>query len=224
MNMKKILYVFAVVWLILLVSIVAVFRVKTDIHLFFLYGGFVIIFVSGLFLFQKFLEHSRWRKNFEEANRLCEEEEAKKTAVDVIPNFLTLAMVAFVAILYAVFEVVDLIQLLVANSDAEVSIDTILPQCVNVLTILICCVFIAVILYNVSNKQVFDRRNVTCIYGVGTSIIGSALLQYYTWGSTRMMPNTEVMLYYALLGAFIIFFGKLFDIAVKLKQEQDLTI
>ena len=98
-----------------------------------------------------------------------------------------------------------------------------LPQCVNTLTLLICCIFIVVILFNVSRKRIFDRRNSICIYGVGATVIFGTILRIRLMGDAPM-PDSDAMIYYSLLGIFIIFFGRLFDIAVKIKKEQDLTI
>ena len=39
-----------------------------------------------------------------------------------------------------------------------------------------------------------------------------------------MLPNNTVAMNFSLFGVFIIFFGRVFDIGVKMKEEQDLTI
>ena len=88
---------------------------------------------------------------------------------------------------------------------------------------LVCCIFIGIIVFNVSRKRIFDRRNSICIYGVGAAIIIGHILQIQLMGDAPI-ADTDVLVYYSLLGIFIIFFGGLFDIAVKMKNEQDLTI
>ena len=153
-----------------------------------------------------------------------EKEEEMKSAKDERPGFRSLAIVAVVAMICAVSDAVETVSLMVSDYSNGLPINTHLPQCINILTLLACGIFIAVILYNVSKRRVFDNRNSFCIYGVGATIIISTLLQSELWASTPMIPNGNVMMYYLIFGIFIVFFGKLFDIAVKLKNEQDLTI
>jgi hypothetical protein len=62
------------------------------------------------------------------------------------------------------------------------------------------------------------------IYGVGVTLIISAVTQGEIWDSTLMVPNSTVAIYFSLLGMFIIFLGKLFEIAIKIKKENDMTV
>lgn len=85
-------------------------------------------------------------------------------------------------------------------------------------------VFIAIIAYNVKKKKIFTYTNARLIYGIGAIVIFSIVIQNHYWEITTMLPNDTVALNYSLLGVFIFFFGKVFDISVKMKEEQDLTI
>ena len=181
-------------------------------------------YTGGLILFQKIIERSRYSKDFEEANHEAEKEEEMKSAKDERPGFRSLAIVAVVAMICAVAKAVETVELMISDYSNGLPINAHLPQCINILTLLACGIFIVVILYNVSKRRVFDSRNSFCIYGVGATIIVSTLLQSELWATTPMIPNDTVMMYYMIFGIFIVFFGKLFDIAVKLKNEQDLTI
>ena len=62
------------------------------------------------------------------------------------------------------------------------------------------------------------------IYGVGVTLIISTVTQVEVWDSTVMVPNITVSIYFSLLGMFIIFLGKLFEIAIKIKKENDMTV
>jgi hypothetical protein len=181
-------------------------------------------YTGGLILFQKIIERSRYSKEFEEVNRELEKEEEMKSAKEERPGFRSLAIVAVIAMICAVAKAVETVKLMISDYSNGLPINAHLPQCINILTLLVCGIFIAVILYNVSKRRVFDSRNSFCIYGVGATIIISTLLQSELWEATPMIPNNTVMMYYMIFGIFIVFFGKLFDIAVKLKNEQDLTI
>ena len=222
-KITRIINAFATIWTVVLFAIVICLRIKTDWPPILLYLCMGFAYTGGLVLFQKIIERSRYKQDFEEANRELEKEEEMKSAKDERPGFRSLAIVAVVAMICAVSDAVETVSLMVSDYSNGLPINTHLPQCINILNLLACGIFIAVILYNVSKRRVFDNRNSSCIYGVGATII-STLLQSELWASTPMIPNGNVMMYYLIFGIFIVFFGKLFDIAVKLKNEQDLTI
>ena len=223
-KITRIVNLFTTIWAIVLFAIVICLRIKTDWPAVLLYLSMGFAYTGGLILFQKVIERSRYSKEFEEANREAEKEEEMKSAKDERPGFYSLAIVAAVAMICAVSNAVGTVKLMVSDYINGLPINAHLPQCMNILTLLACGIFIAVIFYNVSKRRVFDNRNSFCIYGVGATIIVSTLLQSELWATTPMIPNDTVMMYYMIFGIFIVFFGKLFDIAVKLKNEQDLTI
>ena len=222
-KITKIITIFSVIWQIILFAAVIILRVKTDIPALLLYGCMGVLYVGGLLGFQKGLENSRLKHEFEEANRECEEEEAKKTSADEKPDFFTLLVIAIFALIYSVSNAVDLVQNMISAHSADIPLSQYLPQFADTLTLLVCCIFIGIIVFNVSRKRIFDRRNSICIYGVGAAIIFGHILQIQLMGDAPT-ADTDVLVYYSLLGIFIIFFGRLFDIAVKMKNEQDLTI
>ena len=137
--------------------------------------------------------------------------------------FFTLLAIAIFALIYSVSNAVDLVQNMISAHSADIPLSQYLPQFADTLTLLICCIFIGIIVFNVSRKRIFDRRNSICIYGVGAAIIFGHILQIQLMGDAPTADSYSLV-YYSLLGIFIIFFGKLFDIAVKMKNEQDLTI
>ena len=223
-KIMRIINIFAFIWSVVLFAIVICLRIKTDLPAVLLYLSMGFAYTGGLILFQKIIERSRYSKEFEEANRELEKEEEMKSAKDERPGFRSLAIVAVIAMICAVAKAVETVKLMISDYNNGLPINAHLSQCINILTLLVCGIFIAVILYNVSKRKVFDSRNSFCIYGVGATIIISTLLQSELWATTPMIPNDTVMMYYMIFGIFIVFFGKLFDIAVKLKNEQDLTI
>ena len=223
-KITRIINAFATIWAVVLFAIVICLRVKTGWPAVLLYLSMGFAYTGGLILFQKIIERSRYSKEFEEANRELEKEEEMKSAKDERPGVRSLAIVAVIAMICAVAKAVETVKLMISDYNNGLPINAHLPQCINILTLLVCGIFIAVILYNVSKRRVFDSRNSFCIYGVGATIIISTLLQSELWTTTPMIPNDTVMMYYMIFGIFIVFFGKLFDIAVKLKSEQDLTI
>ena len=223
-KITRIINAFAIIWAVVLFAIVICLRIKTGWPAVLLYLSMGFAYTGGLILFQKIIERSRYSKEFEEVNRELEKEEEMKSAKEERPGFRSLAIVAVIAMICAVAKAVETVKLMISDYSNGLPINTHLPQCINILTLLVCGIFIAIILYNVSKRRVFDSRNSFCIYGVGATIIISTLLQSELWATTPMIPNDTVMMYYMIFGIFIVFFGNLFDIAVKLKKEQDLTI
>ena len=223
-KIMRIINIFAFIWSVVLFAIVIYLRIKTDWPAVLLYLSMGFAYTGGLILFQKIIERSRYSKEFEEANRELEKEEEMKSAKDERPGFRSLAIVAVIAMICAVAKAVETVKVMISDYSNGLPINAHLPQCINILTLLVCGIFIAIILYNVSKRRVFDSRNSFCIYGVGATIIISTLLQSELWATTPMIPNDTVMMYYMIFGILIVFFGNLFDIAVKLKKEQDLTI
>lgn len=226
-NLKKVnslINISVALWSIVIVLIVSFLRVRLSCSGILLYVCMIPVYMAGIYLMQKVMEHSKWSRELELLNQECEEEERKKLPGTERPDISRMLLIALFGLVYAIFSIVELVQEIISYQASGRRIMGLLPQCMDVLTILVCCAFICPIIYNVRKGRVFYSRNSTCIYGVGATIIFSALLQSQCWDSTPMVPNSTVMLYYILFGAFILFFGKLYDIAVEMKNEQDLTI
>lgn len=222
-KISRIINIFSVCWIVILLAAVMVLRVKTGIPALLLYVCMGALYIVGLLGFQKGLENSRLKKELEDANRECEEEEAKKTPGDEKPDILSLLVVALVAFIYAASNTVELVKNMISAHSAGIPVTEYLPQGADTLTLLVCCIFIGIIVFNVSRKRIFDRRNSICIYGVGVAVIFGHILQMQLMGDAPT-ADSDAFVYYSLMGIFIIFFGRLFDIAVKIKNDQDLTI
>ena len=80
------------------------------------------------------------------------------------------------------------------------------------------------IAYNVYKKNVFVRSNARLISAIGMILLFSVAIQRYYWDATPMLPNDTVAINFGLLAVFILFFGRIFSIGVKMQKEQDLTI
>lgn len=222
-KITRIINIFSVCWIVILFAAVMVLRAKTGIPALLLYGCMGALYIVGLLGFQKGIENSRLKKEFEEANRECEEEEAKKTPADEKPDFFTLLVIAIFTMIYAISNTVELVKNMISAHSAGIPVAEYLPQCADTLTLLVCCIFICIIVFKVSRKRIFDRRNSICIYGVGAAVIFGHILQMQLTGDAPT-ADSDAFVYYSLMGIFIIFFGRLFDIAVKIKNDQDLTI
>ena len=207
---------------IALVAIVHYIKAQYNLPTLVLYACCMPVLIGGFILFSKWLENSKWKDTVEEMEKEAEEEEAKSKPT---PNIFSLVVIAIICLGYSIFNVMDITEGIFSNAyEAEHFWKVIVPDFIGILTLLACSILIAIMSYNVMKKKIFTSTNARLIYSIGGIIIFSAIIQNHYWETTSMIPNDTVALYYGLFGVFIIFFGRIFSIGVKIKEEQDLTI
>ena len=214
-------------WTIGLVNVVfvALFtyaRVKTEIPAVLLLFILLVLEMVALNVLSRFFYSGKNKAVMEELDLECEKEEEQEFKKGEKPDAGALWLMVAVLFVLTVGNGIEVFNR-VALQDGEGGAN-VLPECVGMLTMLLCLCFIGVILYNVRKRKVFDPVNARMIYAVGATMVASTLLQMEVWDTTSMVPNSTVQMYNLLFGTFVIFFGKLFDIAVKMKDERDLTI
>lgn len=185
---------------------------------------YVPLLVLSLALLSKYFSKGKWKDTMDELEREAEEEEKLEEEKMQMPKIGLMWLVVFVSLFITVGDTIDISGRIIMHNQGESSIVELLPELLGVFTIAICTVFIAIILFNVRRNRVFDPANARMIYGVGITLIISAVTQGEIWDSTLMVPNSTVAIYFCLLGMFIIFLGKLFEIAIKIKKENDMTV
>lgn len=99
-----------------------------------------------------------------------------------------------------------------------------IPELIILVTITMCAICLLVIVLNVFKGKVFDKINSRAISAIGWIVLISTIVQSHYWESTSMVTTSTSGFFLMLLGTIIIFFGSLFNIAIKYKEEQDLTI
>lgn len=177
---------------------------------------FVPVCLLGWYLLRKLFKRSSWNKALEKVEHECDEKHSAENVAGERPDVFSLAIIIVALFLYIVSEVGSVWQSIIGGC----CIEELLAQCVNIVMLFVCCIFIAVIFYNVSRRRVFDSGNPFCIYGVGATLIINAILQH----NYLQTVTGQVAIYYYVPAILIIFFARMFDIAVKLKKEHDLTI
>lgn len=89
------------------------------------------------------------------------------------------------------------------------------PQGITLLSMAVCSVFIYLMLRNV-------KRNL--IYYIGLIIEFNGILQAILNEFAPVTNPRQTYMIYILIGVFIIFIGYLFQIGIRMKEEQELTI
>ncbi len=201
-------------------------RIKFNISAVLLIACMIPCDIGIYVLLSKWIE-SRKRKNpdfntmMEELEKDWDEEEALKEKKSANrPPIYRIVILAIICICYPIVEGVELVKKIVESD----SLASYLPDIICFFTMLICGVLLAIIAYNVFKGKVFHSTNSLLLYGIGMAIVASALLQNHYWETTEMIPNDTVFMFYILFGVMTGFCGSLFDIAIKIKEDQDLTI
>ena len=99
-----------------------------------------------------------------------------------------------------------------------------LPECITLFTMILCCICIMLILKHVKHNQIFTHKNAGYIMIIG----GLIELNGLTQGVVSAFSPIEIIGHghtiYILIGLFFLFIGCVFKLGVKMKEEQDLTI
>ena len=177
-----------------------------------------------MILLSKYFSKGKWKDSMDELERECEEEERREEKKVEKSNVTLMWIVLIVCMIIAVGDTIEITGRIILRSYGGNPVKELLPEVFGPLTMAICAVFIVIILFNVNRNRVFDHTNVKMIYGVGVTLIISTMLQTEIWDSTLMVPNSTLTSYFYLFGMFFIFLGKLFEIAIKIKKENDMTV
>ena len=182
------------------------------------------LMLIAMILLSKYFSKGKWKNPMDELERECEEEEKRKEMKVEKSNVTLMWIVLIVSLIIAVGDTIDITGRVILRSQGGSPVSELISEVFGPLTMAICAVFIVIILFNVSRNKVFDHTNVKMIYGVGVTLIISTMLQTEIWDSTLMVPNSTLTSYFYLFGMFFIFLGKLFEIAIKIKKENDMTV
>ena len=93
--------------------------------------------------------------------------------------------------------------------------------------LLICSVLISIIAYNAKRKRIFIKANAHLIKAIGIIVSLSGFLTSLI--CNHLFDSSWTLYYYPkyylmIIGMFIAAIGYIFQIAIKIKEEQDLTI
>ena len=221
-KVRWIIFAAMTIMVVALIAIVRYFKTLLNLPPVFICACFVPFFAYGLNLFYKWLKKSKWKDTVLEMEKKCVAEDAKSRPK---ARMVGLAIIAILSLWYSLSLGSGVVEDIVSNQcEQGYFSEVVAPNIVSVVTLFSCSVLIAVIAYNVYKKKVFDRSNARLIYGIGMILIFSVTIQRYYWEATPMIPNDTVAINFGLLAVFILFFGRIFSIGVKMQEEQDLTI
>ncbi len=179
------------------------------------------VMIGGFWLIGKIMDKSKYKAEFDELEKEAErEEEEEKKKRGMKPSIVGLVFLAAAIFIFAVFSGIEMVVDMIDNK----SFVDYLPDLCMVFTYFISGVLLAKIAHNIKKGKVFFSGNATLIYLIALTIFASANIQNHYWDSTTMVPNMTVYACYMFFVGLCLFFANLFSVAIKIKEEQDLTI
>ena len=108
----------------------------------------------------------------------------------------------------------------------EVSTHMMVHDICHVVVLFICAILIGIIKYNVKRNRMFIKTNANLIKAIGmivslTSGIPQFICLHFFYSPTSFYDINWFLL---VIGAFIYALGEIFQHAIKMREEQDLTI
>lgn len=224
-SMKRVISFYAFVLSVVLIALLYFVHIKYEVPRLLLWCAFIPLYWFLIYLFSKFTYRGKRKKVIDELEHEAIAEAEAENGKGERPEMSSLVLMSLACIVMTLFGIAEI----VTNMCGQVTIDSayvkgIVPSCVNLLTLLVCTVCIIVMMYNIRRRRVFVSSNANMMYIIGGTVVFSTLLQMEIWDTTEMVPNSSVSMYYLLFGILVVFFGRLFDISIRIKKEQDLTI
>ncbi len=179
-----------------------------------------VVVVAGMILVDKVLKKTRLKAELEKMDEEALKELEDESGRSAKPRTWSIALASLICLIGAGVEGFETVRDMI---EAQ-SFKDYLPDFIFFLTILIIGLILAKITYNVWKGRIFSQGNYTLIYFLSATIFVSNVIQGHYWESTEMVPNDTVSIFYYLLSIIILFLGNLFEIAIKVKADQDLTI
>lgn len=181
----------------------------------------VIVLVVG---FTKWLERTWFKKSMPEIEKEIEKEieEGESTISQGFVFMAVLVVGSFLVVIGSTAS--DLWGELMEAYRVGKELKAFLPGFIGLFTMAVFAAVIGGIVYNISRGRIFASANANLIYGLGATIFLSTVLQQHCWDSTLMVPNSTVGTFYMVLAIVFFLLSRLFSIAIKIKEDQDLTI
>lgn len=221
---KRVLWIGNVLLGVAYVAVVVLLRILFDLPMAVAVLCVSPFYIKSLGYFIEVLERKGYKPYIDVMEKKEEAEEESELRTGGRPGVWELVPVSLIALVVACYSAGYLVLCIHEEWSKGASLTTYMPQIVEIFTLLPCGLLLLGLAYNVWRRRVFVSANGRMVNGIAFVIIFSTLVQVHYWESTPMVPNNTVFLFYMLLGCCIFFFGSLFDIAVRMKNEQDLTV
>lgn len=221
---KRILLTCNVLLGVAFVAIVVLLRIRLNLPMAVAFLCVFPFYIKSHVFFVQFLERKGCKLYIDAMVKKEEAEEECELRAGGRPGVWELVIVSILTLVIACYSAGNLLLCIYEEWKEDISLTTYMPQIVEIFTLLPCALLLLGLSYNVWHRRVFVSANSLLVNGIAFVIILSTLVQVHYWESTPMVPNDTVFLFYMLLGCCIFFFGSLFDIAVRMKNEQDLTV
>ncbi len=221
-QIELIIYAVIVVTVLAFLGLSIVIRNLVNIPVAFIYILLGPALVGALWLTQTLMEKSRYKEELDRMEKEIEAEEEKneRTGKTEKPDLWLIVLPVACTIIWSIVEGTGTVMDMVEAG----SFIMFIPDMICSMTLFIIGLLLAMITFNVWKDRIFTISNCRIIYFIAFTLIVSVIIQMQYWDSTPMIPNATVGMYFLTLGTMAIFFGKLFEIMIKIKNDNDLTI
>lgn len=114
--------------------------------------------------------------------------------------------------------------LLVLSQIGKANTDVIINGINEFISLVICYILIGIITYNVKQNKIYIKTNANLIKVIGAVVGISDFIPNIIYVILDLPIQTNLNHYLFIVGYFIIAIGYIFEHAIKMKEEQDLTI
>lgn len=209
---------------VLFLSVVSFLRIYFNVAMVLVLVGVFPFYIMGLTLMVKILDRLGCKPYLDAMEKEDDEEEEREARKGRKPSAWGLTLMSLIGLVVAGQEGVKLALQMKDEWEGMASVSAFMPQIITSLTLATCALLLLGLVCNVWRRRVFTSVNSWLINGVAATLILSVLVQKHYWDTTPMLPNGTVFALIMLLAICISFCGTLFEIAVEMKKEQDLTV
>ncbi len=185
------------------------------------YIGLLPLLLLGMYVMLKALTSSRLKGSLEQFEKDEREKEEAGMGKDEKPKMGILFIIGtLIALIWSAGYGIEM----AGNMINAGSFGQYLPEFACFITMFTCSILIAWIAYNVWRLKIFSKTNVNLVYAISGILFTSAFLQGRYLGATPMLPNETVLTVYMFFSLILLFFAEIFEVAIKVRKDQDLIV
>ena len=149
--------------------------------------------------------------------------ENKKAQKDFEQDVISLKIYVYISFLWVIWEFYEVFK--ACNNGGGVKNEALTRGFSDSVILLLCIVLMSFIIHNMQKKKIFVKANANLIGAIGVIVAVSELVHNLIIAPIfDVCPAVSQNRFSFIIGLFILFISSVFRIAIKMKEEQDLTI